>query len=86
MKNEIKSGKNTVTFKSFGVDLVGDLYVPEDFDPNKKYKTIVGARPFPPVQEQVPGTYGQEMTKSGFDYLGFDHLGLRSSPALHGEF
>ena len=53
MKTEIKSGKNTVTFKSFGVDLVGNLYVPEGFDSNKKYKAIVGASPFPQVKEQV---------------------------------
>lgn len=41
------AGKNAVTFKSFGVDLVGDLYLPEGFDASKKYKTIVGASPFP---------------------------------------
>ena len=28
----LTAGQNTVTFKSFGVDLVGDLYLPEGFD------------------------------------------------------
>jgi len=46
-----KSGKNTITFKSFGVNLVGDLYLPENFDPNKRYKAIVGASPFPQVKD-----------------------------------
>jgi dipeptidyl aminopeptidase/acylaminoacyl peptidase len=46
----LTAGKNQVTFKSFGVDLVGDLYLPDDFDPNKKYKTLVGASPFPQVR------------------------------------
>ena len=30
--NNFKSGKNRVTFKSFGADLVGNLYLPEGFD------------------------------------------------------
>ncbi len=32
-----REGKNDVTFKSFGVDLAGDLYLPEGFDASKKY-------------------------------------------------
>ena len=84
MKN-LKAGVNAVTFKSFGVDLAGNLYLPEDFDPNKKYKAIVGASPFPQVKEQIPATYGPEMAKRGFIYLGFDYLGMGDSPALPGE-
>ncbi len=41
-----------VTFKSFGVDLVGNLYLPEEFDENKKYKAILGASPFPQVKSR----------------------------------
>lgn len=81
-----KSGINKVTFKSFGVNLVGNLYLPEGFDANKKYKAIVGASPFPQVKEQVLGTYGPEMAKRGFVFLGFDYLGMGDSPALPGEF
>lgn len=82
----LKAGKNRVSFKSFGVDLVGDLYLPENFDKNKKYKAIVGASPFPQVKEQIPATYGSEMAKRGFVFLGFDYLGMGDSPALPGEF
>lgn len=82
----MKSGKNQITFKSFGVDLVGDLYLPENFDENKKYTAIVGASPFPQVKEQVLGTYGPEMAARGFVFLGFDYLGMGDSPALPGEF
>ena len=81
----MKSGKNTVTFKSFGLDLVGDLYLPENFDENKKYTAIVGASPFPQVRQQVLGTYGPEMAKRGFIFLGFDYIGMGDSPALPGE-
>ena len=75
-----------MTFKSFGVDLVGNLYLPEGFDASKKYKAIVGASPFPQVKEQVMATYGTEMAKRGFVFLGFDYLGMGDSPALAGEF
>lgn len=80
-----KPGTNPVTFKSFGLDLVGDLYLPEDFDPAKRYKAIVGASPFPQVKDQIPATYGPEMAARGFIYLGFDYIGMGSSPALPGE-
>jgi len=82
----LTAGKNKVTFKSFGVDLVGDLYLPEGFDPSQKYKAIVGASPFPQVKDQIPATYGPEMAARGFIYLGFDYLGMGESPALPGEF
>lgn len=82
----LTAGRNKVTFKSFGVDLVGDLYLPEGIDENKTYKAIVGASPFPQVKDQIPATYGPEMAKRGFIYLGFDYLGMGESPALPGEF
>lgn len=82
----LTAGKNAVTFKSFGVDLAGDLYLPEGFDPSRKYKAIVSASAFPQVKEQLPGTYGPEMAARGFIFLGFDYLGMGDSPALPGEF
>ena len=82
----LTAGDNKVTFKSFGVDLVGNLYLPEGFDKNKKYKAIVSASPFPQVKDQIPATYGPEMAKKGFVFLGFDYLGMGDSPALPGEF
>jgi len=82
----LQAGKNKVSFNSFGVDLVGDLYLPEGFDETKKYKAIVGASPFPQVKDQIPATYGPEMATRGFIYLGFDYLGMGESPALPGEF
>lgn len=75
-----------VTFKSFGVDLVGNLYVPAGFDVDKKYKAILGASPFPQVKEQVLATYGAEMAERGFIFLAFDYLGMGDSPSLPGEY
>jgi len=82
----LKAGRNEVTFTSFGVELAGNLYLPEGFDKNKKYKAIVSASPFPQVKEQVMATYGPEMAERGFVFLGFDYLGMGDSPALPGEF
>lgn len=84
--NTLTAGKNQVTFKSFGLDLAGDLYLPEGFDPSKKYKAIVGASPFPQVKDQVLATYGPEMAARGFVFLGFDYMGMGDSPALPGEY
>ena len=75
-----------VTFKSFGVDLAGDLYLPDGFDDSKSYTGIVSASPFPQVKDQIPATYGPEMAARGFVFLGFDYLGMGDSPALPGEF
>ncbi len=52
----LQAGKNRVTFRSFGVELVGDLYLAEGFYSSKKYKAIVSASPFPQVKGQVLGT------------------------------
>ena len=82
----LTSGKNKVTFKSFGVDLAADLYLPEGFDETKKYTAIVSASPFPQVKDQIPATYGPKMAARGFVFLGFDYLGMGDSPALPGEF
>lgn len=82
----LTAGKNAVTFKSFGVELSADLYLPEGFDPNQQYTAIVSASPFPQVKDQIPATYGPEMAARGFVFLGFDYLGMGTSPALPGEF
>lgn len=81
----LTAGKNQVAFRSFGVELAGDLYMPVGFDETKTYKAIVGASPFPQVKDQIPATYGSEMAARGFIYLGFDYLGMGESPALPGE-
>lgn len=56
----------------YGIDLVGDLYIPKDFDPSKKYAAIAVCGPFGAVKEQSSGLYAQEMAKAGFIALAFD--------------
>ena len=56
----------------YGIDLTGDLYLPEGFDSSKKYAGIAVAGPFGAVKEQVSGLYAQEMAKNGFVAVAFD--------------
>ena len=56
----------------YGIELTGDLYLPENFDAGKKYAGIAVAGPFGAVKEQVSGLYAQEMAKNGFVAVAFD--------------
>ncbi len=56
----------------YGVDLVGDLYLPKDIDKKQKYGAIAVSGPFGAVKEQVSGRYAQEMASRGFVTLAFD--------------
>ncbi|WP_299405917.1 alpha/beta hydrolase [Acaryochloris sp. IP29b_bin.148] len=61
-----------ITFKSKGIKIVGNLYLPSDFDPSKTYEGIVMTPPFPQVKDQVMGNYGPKMAERGYVALGFD--------------
>ena len=56
----------------FGIDLVGHLYLPRDFSPEKTYAALALCGPFGAVKEQSSGLYAQEMAKAGFVALAFD--------------
>ena len=62
-----------VTFRNrYGIDVAGHLYLPKNFDANKKYAAIVVSGPFGAVKEQSSGLYAQEFAKAGFVALAFD--------------
>ena len=68
---EIKAEK--VHFHNrYGIELTGDLYLPKNFDPAKKYAGIAVCGPFGAVKEQVSGLYAQEMAKAGYVAVAFD--------------
>jgi len=66
------AGVNKVGFRSKGVNIVGNLYLPSGFDPNQTYEGIVMTPPFPQVKDQVLGNYGPKMAERGYLALGFD--------------
>ncbi|CCN81578.1 putative alpha/beta-Hydrolase [Vibrio nigripulchritudo SFn27] len=62
-----------VKFKSLGLTLAGNLYLPEKFAPNQQYKTIVVTPPAHQIKEQTAAVYGPIFAKLGFVYLAFDY-------------
>ena len=62
-----------VTFRNrYGIDVAGHLYLPKNFNANKKYAAIVVSGPFGAVKEQASGLYAQEFAKAGFVAVAFD--------------
>ena len=62
-----------VTFRNrYGIDVAGHLYLPKNFNPNKKYAAIVVSGAFGAVKEQHSGLYAQEFAKAGFVAVAFD--------------
>lgn len=62
----------------FGFTVAGHLYLPANFDANKKYDAIVVSGAFGAVKEQTSGLHAQELAKRGFVAVAFD-------PSTNGE-
>ncbi len=75
----LKSGKNDITFKSQGLNLSAHLYTPEGFDPNGSYPAIVFSSAFNQVKEQTGAVYGPELAERGYVMIVFDHIGYGDS-------
>lgn len=46
----IQSGVNTVSFKSQGYKLSGNLYVPHGFEPTRRYLAVIFSGPFNQIE------------------------------------
>ncbi len=65
--------KQKVTFHNrFLIDVVGDLYFPADYDPEKKYAAIIVGHPFGGVKEQISGLHARKLAEMGYVTLAFD--------------
>lgn len=69
-KNSIEMKK--VSFTSEGAELIGDLYLPENYKEGTKYPAIVVSGSWTTVKEQMAGLYAKELSKQGFIALAFD--------------
>lgn len=65
-------GSKSVVFNNGSVRMAANLYLPAQYDANKKYPAIVVAHPWGGVKEQTSGLYAQELAKMGFITLAFD--------------
>lgn len=61
-----------VSFKSEGLDLAGDLYLPQNYKEGEQYPAIVVSGSWTTVKEQMAGTYAEKLADAGFIALAFD--------------
>lgn len=66
-----KEGKK-VTFKKLNLKIAGLLFLPKDFDENKKYPAVVLTHPGGGVKEQCSSLYGWNLAQNGYVALAFD--------------
>lgn len=58
--------------RSNQIVLVGNLFLPAGFDPQKRYPAILSIHPAGSVKEQSAGLYAYRMAENGFVTLAFD--------------
>ncbi len=68
--NENVKRKKVKFHNRYGIELCGDLYIPQNV--NAKLSAIAVAGPFGAVKEQAAGLYADEMASRGFITLAFD--------------
>lgn len=61
-----------VVFESGGERLVGDLYLPDDYQPGDRLPAVVVTGAWTTVKEQMPRRYAIEMADRGYVALTFD--------------
>ncbi|MFV5701980.1 alpha/beta hydrolase [Flavobacterium sp. XS2P12] len=61
-----------VTFNNNNLKMAGNLYLPKDFNENKKHPVIITVHPGGGVKEQTSGLYAQKMAEQGYVALAFD--------------
>ncbi|WP_182882426.1 alpha/beta hydrolase [Microbispora sp. H10949] len=71
-----------VTFSAGGVDLVGDLRLPDLPGPAP---AVALTGPFTGVKEQVTGLYAERLARAGLVTLAFDHRGFGESGGRRGH-
>ena len=61
-----------VNYKLNGLDIAANVYTPANYNPGKKYPTIVVAHPNGGVKEQVAGLYAQRLAEQGYITIAAD--------------
>jgi len=69
---ETKVSRERVTFNNNNLEIVGNLFFPENFDPSVKYRAIVCVHPGGGVKEQTSGPYAKRLAGRGFIALAYD--------------
>ena len=61
-----------VSYKLNGITIAANIYTPANYDPSKKYPTVVVAHPNGGVKEQVAGLYAQRLAELGYITIAAD--------------
>ncbi|MEM7101590.1 MAG: alpha/beta fold hydrolase [Bacteroidota bacterium] len=61
-----------VTIKSEGLNLVGNLFYPTDYEQNKSYPAVIVSGSWTTVKEQMAGLYAEKLADKGLIALAFD--------------
>jgi uncharacterized protein len=80
------SGKNKVTFDSHGSTLTGNLFLPENFNPNQRYVAVVVGGTWTSIKEQMSDRYAQRLAENGFIALDYDFRGYGESAGEPRQF
>jgi fermentation-respiration switch protein FrsA (DUF1100 family) len=73
LANDAKAAQvKKVTFESNNQTLVGNLYLPDDYQEETKLPGVVVTGAWTTVKEQMPATYAKEMADRGYAVLAFD--------------
>ncbi|WP_018901364.1 alpha/beta hydrolase [Rhizobium sp. 2MFCol3.1] len=67
-----------VSFKNRGIEVVGNIHLPPNFDEGRAYPAIVLSTPGSSVKEQIGAIYAEKLSGLGFVALAFD-------PSFQGE-
>jgi uncharacterized protein len=78
--------KEKVSFLSDGLVLIGHLYKPTNFDPDKKYGAVITGGSLTSVKEQMAGTYAEKLAERGLITLAFDYRNYGESEGLPRQF
>ncbi len=72
LNKESAKMERAIFFKNNQIQMAGILFLPDDFNENKKYPALVISSPAGAVKEQSPSLYGKKMAQKGFIALAFD--------------
>lgn len=61
-----------INFKSEGINLVGHLFYPKDYQVGEQYPAIIVSGSWTTVKEQMAGLYAEKLAEEGFITLAFD--------------
>ena len=71
--------KKRVTFENSGQTLVGDLYLPDNYQEGQKLPGVIVTGSWTSVKEQMAGGYAEKLADKGYAALAFDFRGWGES-------